>query len=36
MGQKENKPEPPPPPKKTVKEMVKEYSRSINRLRREF
>ncbi|KRX04916.1 hypothetical protein PPERSA_06550 [Pseudocohnilembus persalinus] len=35
MGGKKSKPEP-PPPQKTVKEMVKESSRSINRMRNEF
>lgn len=29
-------PPPPPQPPKTVKELVKEFSRSINRLKREF
>ncbi|KAL4510103.1 hypothetical protein ABPG72_010296 [Tetrahymena utriculariae] len=36
MGQKKSVPQPPPPPPKTVKEMVKEFTRSINRLRRDF
>ena len=31
-----NKPAPPPQPPKTVKQLVKEFSRSINRLKREF
>lgn len=29
-------PPPPPQPPKTVKELVKEFSRSINKLKREF
>jgi charged multivesicular body protein 2A len=31
-----NKPPPPPQPPKTVKELVKEFSRNINKLKREF
>ncbi|CAD8056881.1 unnamed protein product [Paramecium sonneborni] len=31
-----NKPPPPPPPPKTVKDMVKEFSRTIRKLQRDF